>query len=152
MKAREPLFLINFIHSPNERKYFLVPICYTFSLQLVTGFPKPEAMRDFDSNQFFIRFSEELFDYPYWLQDLSHLPLFFLLTWLWLWVSKVEYLQKAFWLNPAFIFCISYGFANEMIQNFIPDRFPSFGDIVMNLLGVILAMLAHAKARKIFKI
>ena len=60
---RKPLF--QEIHS------FSVPI-----FQAITGIPKPDALEDFNASDFAIRFAEKLYDYPYWLQDLSHLPLF----------------------------------------------------------------------------
>ena len=64
------------IKKTDSKIFLLIPIGYTLFLQILTGFPKPDSLNDIDANKLFIRFSEELFSYPFWLQDLSHLPLF----------------------------------------------------------------------------
>ena len=126
-----------------------MPVCYTLFLQLITGLPKPDALKHFDANELLIRFSEELFDYPYWLQDLSHLPLFFVLAWLWSWyLGPIERIGQAL-RNKALLFSLAYGCINELTQAFIPERFPSLGDLVMNALGVTLGIIAHARLRKV---
>ena len=128
---------------PKRNSWIALPLGYVFFLQLITGLPKPGALKGFDANEILIRFSEELFDYPYWLQDLSHLPLFFVLAWLWSWyLGPVERIGLA-WKNQAFIFSLAYGCINELTQAFIPERFPSFGDLLMNSTGVILGILCH---------
>ncbi|MFL2928938.1 MAG: hypothetical protein ACJZ72_10200 [Opitutales bacterium] len=78
-------FFTFWILKPKSNYWIFLPLGYTFFLQILTGFPKPESLKKFDANDLFIRFSEELFGYPFWLQDLSHLPLFFALAWLWSW-------------------------------------------------------------------
>lgn len=129
---------------PNQKYWILLPLGYTFFLQILTGFPKPDSLKDLDANELFVRFSEELFAYPFWLQDLSHLPLFYVLAWLWSWflgsIQGISTILK----NKAFIFSIFYASANEMVQAFIPDRFPSLGDLIMNLVGVSLGLTFHS--------
>ncbi|MEC7394676.1 MAG: hypothetical protein VX839_07300, partial [Verrucomicrobiota bacterium] len=70
------------LQAPPGKKFLLLPIAYTLFLQIITGIPKPGTLKNIDANELLVRFSTELFDYPYWLQDLSHLPLFFALGWL----------------------------------------------------------------------
>ena len=130
------------LQAPPGKKFLLLPIAYTLFLQIITGIPKPGTLKNIDANELLVRFSTELFDYPYWLQDLSHLPLFFVLGWLWLWTSPKPY-AKGFLRDPAFLFALSYACFNELVQAFIPQRFPSVGDLLMNLLGVTLARFAH---------
>ena len=129
---------------PNKSLWILLPLGYTFFLQILTGFPKPNSLRSLDANELFVRFSEELFGYPFWLQDLSHLPLFFGLAWLWSWyfgpVNTLIYALK----NKAFYIATLYGITNELAQAFIPDRFPSAGDLIMNLAGVTLGLTTHS--------
>jgi VanZ family protein len=97
-----------------------------------------------DANELFVRFSEELFDYPFWLQDLSHFPLFFTLAWLWSWqLGCIQKISK-FFIHPASLFSCFYAIANEMVQAFIPDRFPSPGDLIMNLAGVLFGLASHS--------
>jgi hypothetical protein len=136
---------------PEHKRWMALPICYTVFLQLITGLPKPDALRRFDGNELLIRFSEELFDYPYWLQDLSHLPLFFVLAWLWSWyLGPVERIGLASG-NKALLFSLVYGCINELTQAFIPERFPSLGDLAMNAIGVTLGIFAHARLSKVLK-
>ena len=133
---------------PKRNSWVALPLGYLCFLQLITGLPKPGALQRFDANEILIRFSEELFDYPYWLQDLSHLPLFFVLAWLWSWyLGPIERIGLA-WKNKAFLFSLAYGCINELTQAFIPDRFPSIGDLLMNSFGVILGILCHWRLRE----
>ena len=137
------LFLNFWVIPPQKKNLILLPLGYTFFLQLLTGFPKPNSLEEINANEIFIRFSEELFDYPYWLQDLSHLPLFFILAWLWSWqIGPYPSLKKVF-SNKAAIVSFSYAVINEMAQAFIPDRFPSVGDLIMNLTGVAIGLTSH---------
>lgn len=129
---------------PPGNYFILIPLGYTLFLQTLTGFPKPDSLKNLDANELFIRFSEELFDYPFWLQDLSHLPLFFILAWLWSWQLGPIKCATAILTNKASLFSVFYAIANEMAQAFIPDRFPSSGDLIMNLLGVTLGLYLHS--------
>lgn len=123
----------------------LVPVCYSLFLQILTGFPQPSYLLEIDANEVFMRFSEEIFDYPFWLQDLSHFPLFFVFSWVWLrYLGPFNFeFRKPKNLLILFI-CLGYAFLNEISQAFIPMRFPSIGDAVMNLLGSITGISVHA--------
>ena len=137
---------IKFLSVRPPGKYFIfIPLGYTLFLQTLTGFPKPASLKRLDANELFIRFSEELFDYPFWLQDLSHLPLFFILGWLWSWQLGPIKHAMGILTNKASLFSIFYAIANEMVQAFIPDRFPSSGDLIMNLFGVSLGLYLHSR-------
>lgn len=129
---------------PTNRLWVLLPLGYTLFLQVLTGFPKPKSLKDLDANELFVRFSEGLFAYPFWLQDLSHLPLFYALAWLWSWYLGPVLTFTSFPKNKAFHIAFLYGIANEMLQAFIPDRFPSPGDLIMNLTGVLLGLSTHS--------
>ncbi|MDA8990936.1 VanZ family protein [Opitutales bacterium] len=134
------LYVIYFPKSKAIRK--IIPFLYASFLQLITGVPKPEALKNFDVAEFAIMFSEQLYDYPYWLQDLSHLPLFLTFTWMSHWFYSGP--NPSFDLNrKAVIASVIYAVFNEGIQAIIPDRFPSLGDLIMNLLGVILAIFVY---------
>lgn len=130
-KKAFPLFL----QPPTDSKYWIfIPLLYTLFLQLLTGIPKPDLLKEFDASEIIVKFSEEIFSYPYWLQDLSHLPLFFLFTWAWFWHLG---LRERLWRSPALYISFFYACFNEFSQTFIPQRFPSIGDLVMNNLGVV---------------
>ena len=59
--------------------WILLPISYSIIIQILTGIPKPDALKDAAVHELFIEISEGIFDYPFWLQDLSHFPLSFYL-------------------------------------------------------------------------
>ena len=136
--------IMEWFHLPESlflRKF--TPLAYLFFLQAITGIPKPDALEDFNASDFAIRFAEKLYDYPYWLQDLSHLPLFFVFTWMahWFWAAANS--ENSFNLKAVAV-SISYAVFNEGIQAIIPDRFPSPGDLFMNLAGVAAATFVYS--------
>lgn len=134
---------INWILAPKDSILWItVPLVYTFFIQVLTGFPKADTLKNADVHTFWIQLSEGIFDYPYWLQDLSHFPLFFVFAWLWAWFIRRRTQNGAnlFWTIFLSVF---FAVANELTQFYIPQRFPSVGDIAMNLSGVSLALLVH---------
>ena len=112
-------------------------------LQLLTGIPQPETLKDLGSEKFLISFSEELFSYPFWLQDLSHLPLFLIFSWAWAWYFGPAKLFDKFTKNSCLYICLLYACLNELSQFLVPMRFPSLGDLIMNLIGVCLGLYLH---------
>jgi VanZ family protein len=146
------MYLIKFLILPNS--LFLrksVPIFYIILLQLLTGIPKPEYVQNMNFSSLAVRFSEEIYNYPYWLQDLSHVPLFFILTWLLHWfVILPDNKLNNFRYSVVLFFSYFYAFFNEAIQVFIPDRFPSLEDLLMNLSGVLLGKICYKLASKKF--
>jgi len=124
-----------FLQAPTDSKYWIfIPLLYTLFLQLLTGIPKPDLLKEFDASEIIVKFSEEIFSYPFWLQDLSHLPLFFLFTWAWFWHLG---LKDRLWRSSALHISLFYACFNELSQALIPQRFPSIGDLAMNILGVV---------------
>ena len=120
-------------------------LLYTFFLQFLTGIPKPSYLKEINAVDVLRVFSSEIFSYPFWLQDLSHFPLFFLYAWLWLRYIGPINLRKM-WVRKNFIIltiCLGYSVLNELTQFFIPMRFPSIGDLAMNLFGAMSAIFTH---------
>ena len=132
------------LYAPTHSKAWIcVPLTYTLFIQFLTGIPKPNILKEADVNDFLIQISEELFDYPFWLQDLSHLPLFFTFAWLWTWFLRRNQ-QNATTLLHSAIITTSYAILNELTQFYIPQRFPSIADIFMNMSGVLIALTLHS--------
>jgi len=127
----------------NSVGWIVVPLAYLIFLQILTGIPKPETLKNLDTDKFLISFSEELFSYPFWLQDLSHLPLFIIFSWAWAWYHGPVKLFDRFTKNLHLYLCLFYACFNELSQFFIPMRFPSPGDLIMNLVGVCLGLYFH---------
>ena len=130
--------IMMWVFSPptEHRLWLLLPLSFSFLLQLVTGLPRPDLLERLDASELLIEFSEGVFSYPFWLQDLSHLPLFALFSWLWYWYCNNK---PTIWASHAFHISWSYACINELSQFFVPNRFPSLGDLIMNLLGVALS-------------
>lgn len=138
------------LYAPTDSKAWIcVPLTYTLLIQFLTGIPKPDILRKVDVNEFLIQISEELFDYPFWLQDLSHLPLFFIFAWLWTWFLRRNQQSKTTLLYSTTI-TISYAILNELTQFYIPQRFPSVADIIMNISGVLIALTLHSTMIRIW--
>jgi len=49
------------------------------------------------------------------------------------------------WAVAAAWISFTYAVLNEMGQYFVPKRFPSAGDLIMNIFGVSIGLLTHAK-------
>jgi len=131
-----------FFQPPTTSKYWIIiPVLYTLFLQFLTGVPKPSLLEEFDAAEIIVAFSEEIFSYPFWLQDLSHLPLFFLFTWTWFWYLGHK---NKLWQSPALYISMLYACFNELSQTFIPQRFPSIGDLTMNILGVVIGVCLYS--------
>ena len=93
-----------------SKSWFLFPLLYTLFIQILTGIPKPSILRERSADDMLLQFAEEIFDYPYWLQDISHLPLFFLFAWLWSWFFQRKKDDSAIHILSAYfsIFVIRY--------------------------------------------
>ena len=139
----------NWLVAPNGSKFWItIPLAYSLFIQILTGFPRPDTLKNAEVHAFFIQLSEDIFDYPFWIQDLSHFPLFFLFAWLWGWFIRRKK-QNSTTLYWTILVSISFALINELTQFYIPQRFPSIGDIIMNLSGVSLAMAFHCICLKI---
>jgi hypothetical protein len=135
--------LVWILNPPTKSRFWIiVPLSFSIFLQVMSGLPRPDLLERIDASKLLVQFSEEVFSYPFWLQDLSHLPLFALFSWLWFWYLK---LKENILSSPAFHISWSYACFNELCQFFVPNRFPSLGDLAMNFLGVGLSTLVYAK-------
>ena len=115
----------NCLVAPNHSALWVfVPLSYTLIIQTLTGFPKPETLKEISAHDFLLYISEELFNYPFWLQDLSHFPLFFVFAWLWTWfLRRKDYRYGN--LVKSLLICISFAILNEFSQ-FYSSPFPFY--------------------------
>ena len=122
---------------------YAIAVLYTFIIQALTGIPKPEYLKHANVNELLVLFSQEVYDYPFWLQDLSHFPLFFVFTWLW--ARCIGPISKESWNSTIYLLIISLGYSivSEVTQIIIPNRFPSIEDLIMNLSGALTGLLCH---------
>ena len=95
-----------------------------------------------DGPESFWEVSKILYDYPYYLQDLSHFPLFAALAWLWSWYLGGPKEGNLF-RGSALTIAMIYGIFNECFQILLPTRFLSTGDLMMNIAGVLFGAWLH---------
>ncbi|MFP6854808.1 MAG: VanZ family protein [Opitutales bacterium] len=137
-------FLQFWINEPSGKAWCMIPLSYMLFLQFLTGIPKPEYLEILDGPESLWELSKLIYDYPYYLQDLSHFPLFAALAWLWSWyLGGPKEGTRFHGTTLALVIAMSYGVFNEMIQAIIPSRFPSAGDLVMNLSGAWCGAWLH---------
>ena len=135
-------FLQFWIKKPTSKAAWAFPVGYMLVLQLLTGIPKPKFWEDLDGLEGFWELSKIIYDYPYYLQDLSHFPLFAGLAWLWSWYLGGPDQGKQFH-GTALTISMTYGIVNECLQLILPDRFLSTGDLMMNVVGVLFGAWLH---------
>ena len=84
------------------------------------------------------------------LQNLLHVPLFGLLTWLLYRTLDAWNIQHRLALTATFMLAAGYGVFDEWHQLNIPGRYASFTDIALNGTGVVLALwwIHSGKRRK----
>jgi len=73
-------------------------------------------------------------------QNLLHVPVFGVLTWLW-WRSLQGWInQPRQALLMAFLLATGYGILDEWHQLHVPGRYASFTDILLNTLGALASL------------
>ena len=82
------------------------------------------------------------------VQNLLHLPLFGLLAWLW-WHSLRGWIQRSrVLLLSAFLLTAGYGMADEWHQLYVPGRYASLTDMLLNAVGALVSVwLIHRSGR-----
>ncbi|MBG30379.1 MAG: hypothetical protein CMI31_10325 [Opitutae bacterium] len=138
-------FLQFWIQKPEFMGSWALPVGYMIVLQLLTGIPKPEYLELLEGPESLWELSKIIYDYPYYLQDLSHFPLFAGLAWLWSWHYGGPRSGK-FFHGKALGIAMTYGILNECIQVLLPTRFLSTGDLMMNAAGVLFGLWIHGWA------
>lgn len=143
-------FLQFWIKQPTSKAAWVFPVGYMVFLQVLTGIPKPEFWKDLDGLEGFWELSKIIYDYPYYLQDLSHFPLFAGLAWLWSWYLGGPDRGRRFH-GTALTIAMAYGILSECLQIILPMRFLSTGDLLMNAAGVVFGAWVHGKVLRRLK-
>ena len=89
-----------------------------------------------ESNQFLYLISPSM-------QNFLHIPEFGILAYLWMQAfdkNKGSLLKGGLWTMGI---SISYGFLDEIHQLFIPGRYVSFSDIVLDTTGIIIGIITY---------
>jgi VanZ family protein len=82
------------------------------------------------------------------IQNLLHIPMFVILSILFLQIARNYDIGrwKAGFLT--FAFCGIFGLLNEIIQTFIPGRFGGLIDIGLNCIGAIIGIIVYFSVEK----
>lgn len=121
-------FFRNFISS---RQFWLLPLLYLVFLFVMSSFPA-------DSND---KISGIYL--PEYIQNMLHLPLFSILTALWI----KAFINRGIKIHKAFVYAIAislfYALFEELFQHFIPGRFADLQDIILDFLGCFAAVYIY---------
>lgn len=82
------------------------------------------------------------------VQNLMHIPAYALLTILWM-QALTQQGRLGFGRNAsAFVFVAGFGLANELAQGWIPGRYLSLTDGLVNLLGALIGLVFYLEVEK----
>ena len=135
-------------HKGNRRGvpllYLLLTVCYTAGIYWLSSIPgevDPESPL----------LSGIIAWTPPALQNLLHVPLFGLLTWLWYRTLGAWNMHHGLAVTFAFMLAAGFGVYDEWHQLHVPGRYASFTDIALNSAGVVLALrwVQYGKRRRI---
>lgn len=84
---------------------------------------------------------------PTW-QNLLHIPVFGLLQYLWLRGFALKGKTGPAYVAWSFILTLGYGTLDELHQYFVPGRYASFLDVLLNGCGAVLGVLGFWLFRK----
>ena len=93
------------------------------------------------------KFISELRQY---IQNLLHIPMFFILSVLFLQIMRNYDIGKWKAGFLSFSFCCIFGILNEIIQNFIPGRYMQLIDIGSNSIGAIIGIIVYFLVEKLY--
>ncbi len=85
---------------------------------------------------------------PTW-QNLLHIPIFGLVQYLWLRGFALKGKSGPTYVALSFILTLGYGTLDELHQYFVPGRYASFLDVLLNGCGAVLGALGFWLFRKI---
>lgn len=118
--------------------YALAWMTVIFILSSIPGTVRPE--------------DEEYYRVFLWLppqiQNLLHIPVFGVLSWLWLQAFQCRRLQPRHAAAAAILLTGVYGVLDEWHQSFVPGRYGSFTDLSLDVLGALLGVLVGLRLRR----
>jgi hypothetical protein len=94
----------------------------------------------------------ELYALVYWvspsLQNALHVPAYAALAWAWHWALGAWVRVSAVKVLIAFTIALAYGVFDEWRQSFVPGRFASLTDVMLNVAGAVLGIWLATHARR----
>lgn len=90
------------------------------------------------SNQFWL-----LTDLQPNVQNFLHIPLYGLLQWLWMRAFRKPGRSRAAVIGLSALIVGVYGICDEVHQAFVPGRYAAVQDVLLNMAGVLCAVLLY---------
>jgi VanZ family protein len=84
------------------------------------------------------------------VQNLLHIPLYGILQFLWLRSFFKLGKRRSGYFIICFGITIGYGFLDEINQRFVPGRYGSFEDMLLNVIGVCAGTVVFLMFRHVF--
>lgn len=82
------------------------------------------------------------------LQNLLHIPLFALLQYLWLRALAAQGARGVGLFAGSLLITLGYGVFDEFHQSFVPGRYASLTDLLLNLTGALVGVLVFRLAHR----
>ena len=117
------------------KKTIILPILYMLLIFILSSIPGDDSTR---FSSFFAQINPGL-------QNLMHIPLFAGLTTLWI-LALMNY--QILWkrvLSYSFFISWGYGLIDELHQFYVPGRYPGLIDVILNTLGIVMALAIFRK-------
>ena len=121
------------VKRPPGRAAILLPLAYMAGIFWTSSIPGQPSVEDPSVNIVFYLMPPEL-------QNLLHVPMFGVLTWLWHWSLRAWLPRGAPLAAIAFVITFCYGVFDELHQLFVPGRYASLTDVVLNTLGAVIVL------------
>jgi VanZ family protein len=74
------------------------------------------------------------------LQNVLHIPVYAVLTWLWMRYLRTTENSKRLNMILAGLICVGFAVVEESYQHLVPGRYPSLTDLAFDTLGVVLGL------------
>ena len=89
----------------------------------------------------------------YWIsptmQNALHVPAYAALAWAWRWALAAWLRSSSAMVMSAGVISAAYGVFDEWHQSFVPGRYASFTDVVLDAVGVGLGIVVFHHGRKL---
>lgn len=116
------------------KKYIIIlPLSYMFMIFVTSSIPGDNSIGSGSILAILITMDLNLF----------HIPIFGILTLLWIITFKQRQYGESSTLALAAIISTSYGFLDELHQYFVPGRYVSLTDIFLNAIGIFAVICIY---------
>ncbi len=82
------------------------------------------------------------------LQNALHVPAYAALAWAWHWALGAWLRSPSTQTIYACMIASAYGIFDEWHQSFVPGRYGSFGDVTLDVVGVVFGLWLAARANR----